>query len=136
MTTKKQLPNLIKDTIEALREHWVYDAVQLLNDSAVGLHRIEDLLTELHERPEWSKGCEAEIIEQVSDFVSFIKDWEALAHKRLSDSLVCPHEVEYRLDKLLKATKMPLPKKKRLRRRWSADSLEPLIVTIARRSWA
>jgi hypothetical protein len=109
----------------------------LLNDCAVALERIAQLLTQLERRPEWLDGHETEIMKEISEFVSFIREWNSLAHEHLSETLVCPDEVEFRLETLLKATNMPVREKKRTRRHWSTQdsSLEPPIVAIARRYW-
>jgi hypothetical protein len=136
---KQQLPITIKGAIEALKEHWVFDTVQLLNNCAVALERITRLLTQLERRSDWLNGHEPKIMKEISEFVLFIKEWETLAHERLTDALVCPDEIEFRLESLLKATNMPERKQEKMRRHWSTEdnlsSLEPPIVEIARRYW-
>ncbi|WP_271518465.1 hypothetical protein [Bradyrhizobium sp. CCBAU 53380] len=131
------LSRTIKEALEALTEHWIYDAVQLLNDCAVGLERATQLLSQLQTRPEWLAGNEQKVMKEISQLVLFIKDWEALAHERLTDALVCPDEVEFRLEALLKASSMPARDKKKIRGRWSEGdtNMEPPIVDIARRHW-
>jgi hypothetical protein len=131
------LSRAIKEAREALIEHWVYDAVQLLNDCALGLERATQLLMQLEERPEWIAGNEQKITKELSKLISFTKDWEALAHDRLTDALVCPDEVEFRLEALLEASGMPAHGRDKLRRRWSEQdsNMEPPIVDIARRHW-
>ena len=136
-TKKQQLPNTLKEAIEALDEHWVYDAVQLFNNSAVALQRIERLLTRLARKPEWLVGSEPGIMKEISEFVLFIREWDRLARKRIAP-LLCTDEIESCLEDLLKAINMPVREKRRLRRHWSTEddcsSLEPPIVTSARRS--
>lgn len=137
-TNKTELAKSIREAIEGLKEHWVYDAVQLLNDSAVALQRIEQLLKRLQREPEWLAGREPKLMKEVSELVLFIKEWDSLAHERLTESLVCPDEVESRLRSLLRATNVPIRVRKKMRRRWSTEDslslLEPAIVDIARRS--
>lgn len=132
-----RISSAINSVKESLREHWIYDSVQLFSDCAIALERITQLLVQLEKRPEWIKGHETEIMKEVSEFSSFIKKWDSLAHKRLTVDLLCPDEVEFHLEELLKATSMPVPEKKKMRRCWSnKDSdLEPPIVDIARGNW-
>jgi hypothetical protein len=136
VSKKESRPVTIKSATDALIQHWVYDALTLLNDCAVALERITQLLIKLEERPEWLEGCEQDAMKEVSEFISFIEEWDSLARKRLTNALVCPDKVEFHLRKILKAINMPTPDKKKILRRWLRDcQMEPRIVEIARLYW-
>jgi hypothetical protein len=127
----------IKGCLHSLKEHWVYDAVQLLNDCAIALERIREFVTKLEEHPEWFEGRESEAMKEIAAIASFIKEWESVSQKCVTEALLCPDVIESNLEALMKSVNIPATEKKRMLRRWSAEDLElePPIVTIARKYW-
>lgn len=136
---KNQSRKAIKGDIEALKEHWIYDAVQLPNDGAVAIQRIGQPLERLERTPDWLNGHEAKVLKESCELTLFIKEWESSAHKHLGASVVYPDEVKFRLENPLKVINMPPHKKETLQHRWSREdslsSFEPSLVAAALRSW-
>ena len=99
-STDRGLRKTIRDLTQALEGHWVYDAVQLFNDCAVALNRMHSVLDDLEARADRLADREQDISNELEKLRRFFGKWDIEAGLHL-DSLVCPNEVEFRLEELL-----------------------------------
>jgi hypothetical protein len=122
----EQVHKAINEAINALEEHWVYDAAELFADCAIATRRIVRMLTQLKRKPDKIAGCERKTLTEIREFIWFIKHWEWVATKHFIAPLACPDDVEFHLKRIRDAGFSGRDKAKKRRDELSEDTLRSL----------
>jgi hypothetical protein len=95
----------IDQAINRLEGHWVHDVAELFADCSEAVSKLEAVLRQLKQQSGESVKKNAELGPKIRELAIFLKRWEALADKQLTEQIVCPHEVEFHLESIKKCRK-------------------------------
>jgi hypothetical protein len=102
---EKSPSKAIDQAIHGLKGHWVHDVAVLFADCSKAVCKLEEILHQLKQQSGKSSRKNAKLGPNIRELVMFLKRWEALGDKKLSEQLVCPDEVEFHLECIRKYRK-------------------------------
>lgn len=120
----------IDEVLAQLREHWVFDVVELLSDCAVATHRISELLSEIKRKPNQVVDRRAfnSALKQFSEYEQY---WGKLAKQARGERFARPDVLEWHLSQLRDAA-LSSRRRATLKKRDSQEDFDRSYETVQR----